>query len=139
MRDVSTQKLNLATNIFHVDSFVVLFSSFFLLCGDLKFDLMFFIQIIWWIRTHQIFKNLIKQNISNVAVCLIKSIWFIKDSFGKHLLKPVFQSIFSFLRYPLLFFPKAFFFNVPLSLNSCCLSWFSRAVIFWAPCFSNVG
>ena len=31
--------------------------SFFLLCGDLKFDLMFFIQLIWWIRTRQIFKN----------------------------------------------------------------------------------
>ena len=33
MRDASTSKLNLATKIFHVDSFVVLFSSFFLLCG----------------------------------------------------------------------------------------------------------
>ena len=29
MRDASTPKLNLATKIFHVDSFVVLFSSFF--------------------------------------------------------------------------------------------------------------
>ena len=46
MRNASTPKLNLATKIFHVDSFVVLFSSIFLLCGDLKFDLMFFIQII---------------------------------------------------------------------------------------------
>ena len=46
MRDASTPKLNLATKIFHVDSFVVLFSSIFLLCGDLKFDLMFFIQLI---------------------------------------------------------------------------------------------
>ena len=46
MRDESTLKLNLATKIFHIDSFVVLFSSFFLLCGDLKFDLMFFIQLI---------------------------------------------------------------------------------------------
>ena len=46
MRDASTPKLNLTTKIFHVDSFVVLFSSFFLLCGDLKFDLMFFIQLI---------------------------------------------------------------------------------------------
>ena len=45
MRDASTPKLNLATKIFHVDSFVV-FSSIFLLCGDLKFDLMFFIQLI---------------------------------------------------------------------------------------------
>ena len=35
MRDASTPKLNLATKIFHVDSFVVLFSFF------LKFDLMF--------------------------------------------------------------------------------------------------
>ena len=46
MRDASTSKLNLATKIFHADSFVVLFSSFFLLCSDLKFDLMFFNQLI---------------------------------------------------------------------------------------------
>ena len=39
-------KLNLATKIFPVDSFVVLFSSFFLFCGDLKCDLMFLIQLI---------------------------------------------------------------------------------------------
>ena len=45
MRDASTPKLNLTTKIFHVDSFVALFSCF-LLCGDLKFDLMFFIQLI---------------------------------------------------------------------------------------------
>ena len=45
MRDASTPKLNLATKIFHVDSFVV-FSSVFLLYGDLKFDLMFFSQLI---------------------------------------------------------------------------------------------
>ena len=51
------EKLNLATKIFHVDSFVVLVSSIFLLCGDLKFDLMFFIQIIWWITARQIFKK----------------------------------------------------------------------------------
>ena len=38
MRDASTPKLNLTTKIFHVDSFVVLFSSFFLLCGDLIFE-----------------------------------------------------------------------------------------------------
>ena len=37
MRDTSTPKLNLATKIFHVDLFVVLFSSFFP-CDDLKFD-----------------------------------------------------------------------------------------------------
>ena len=54
--EVQTPKLNLAVKIFHVDSFVV-FSSTFLLCGDLKFDLMFFIQAIWWIRTHQIFEK----------------------------------------------------------------------------------
>ena len=58
MRDASTPKLNLATKIFHVDSFVVLFSSIFLLCGDLKFDLMFFIKLVWWIRTRQIFKKI---------------------------------------------------------------------------------
>ena len=46
MRDGSTPKLNLATKILHIDSFVVLFSSFFLLCGDLKLDLMFFIPLI---------------------------------------------------------------------------------------------
>ena len=37
MRDARTPKLNLATEIFHIDSFVVLFSSIFLLCGDLNF------------------------------------------------------------------------------------------------------
>ena len=47
MRDASTLKVNLATKIFHDDLFVVIFSSIFLLCGDLKFDLMFFIQLIW--------------------------------------------------------------------------------------------
>ena len=31
MSNVSTPKLNLATKMFHVDSFVVLFSPFFLL------------------------------------------------------------------------------------------------------------
>ena len=46
MRDASTPKLNLAAKIFHVDSFVTLFSSFFLLCDDLKFDLTFFIQLV---------------------------------------------------------------------------------------------
>ena len=45
MSDASTPKLNLAAKIFHVDSCVDLFSSFFLR-GDLKFDLMFFIQLI---------------------------------------------------------------------------------------------
>ena len=54
-KDARKEKLNLATKIFHVDSFVVLVSSIFLLCGDLKFYLMFLIQIIWWIRAHQIF------------------------------------------------------------------------------------
>ena len=42
----STQKLNLATKILHVDLSVVLFSSSFLLCRDLKFDLMFLTQLI---------------------------------------------------------------------------------------------
>ena len=35
--------------------------SFFLLCGDFKFDLVFFIQLIWWIRAHWILKNSIKK------------------------------------------------------------------------------
>ena len=39
MRDASTPKLNLDTKIFHADLFVVLFSSFFLLRGALKFDI----------------------------------------------------------------------------------------------------
>ena len=85
MRDVSTPKLNLATKIFHVDSFVVLFSSFFLLCGDLKLHLMFFIQLIWWIRTPQIFKKfdqtkmvqILLYTLSNLfdSKNLIKLIW----------------------------------------------------------------
>ena len=45
-RDGSTQKLNLAAKILHVDLSVVLFSSSFLLCRDLKFDLMFLTQLI---------------------------------------------------------------------------------------------
>ena len=45
-RDGSTQKLNLATKILHVDLSVVLFSSSFFLCRDLKFDLMFLTQLI---------------------------------------------------------------------------------------------
>ena len=56
MRDASTRKLYLAAKIFHLDSFVV-FSSIFIPCGDWKFDFMFFIQLIWWIRTGQIFKK----------------------------------------------------------------------------------
>ena len=38
MSDASTPKLNFATKVFHAESFVVLFSSFFLLEGGLKFD-----------------------------------------------------------------------------------------------------
>ena len=45
MRDARTPKLNFATKIFHFDSFVV-FPSIFLVCGDLKFNLMFFNQLI---------------------------------------------------------------------------------------------
>ena len=44
MRDADTPQPNPDTNKFRVDSFVILFSSFFLLCGNLKFDLMFLIQ-----------------------------------------------------------------------------------------------
>ena len=85
MRDASTPKLNLATKIFHVDSFVVLFSSIFLLCDDLKFDLMFFIQLIWWIRTCHILKQfdqakmfqILLYTLSNLfdSTNLIKLIW----------------------------------------------------------------
>ena len=46
--------------------------SFFLLRGDLKFNLMFFIQLIWWIRACQIFKKFDQTNVSNFAVYLIK-------------------------------------------------------------------
>ena len=42
MRDASRPKLNPVSKIFHVDSFAVLFSSFFLFGGDLRFDLKFF-------------------------------------------------------------------------------------------------
>ena len=41
MRDISTAKLNLATKIFHVYSFVALFSSFFLICDSLKLDVFY--------------------------------------------------------------------------------------------------
>ena len=75
MRDASTPKLNLATKIFHVDSFVVLFSSIFLLCRDLKLDLMFFIQLISCIRTRQIFKNLIKQKYSKFCCYTLSNLF----------------------------------------------------------------
>ena len=85
MRDASAPKLNLATKIFHDDSYVVVFSSNLLLCGDLKFDLMFFIQLIWWIRTRQIFKKfdqakmfqILLYTLSNLfdSTNLIKLIW----------------------------------------------------------------
>ena len=70
MRDASTPKLNLATTVFHVDLFVVLFSSFFLLCVDLKIDSVFFIQLIWWIRTRQISKKF-----DQTRMFQIKHIW----------------------------------------------------------------
>ena len=41
IRDASITKLNLAIKVFHVDSVADLFSSFFLLCGDLKINLCF--------------------------------------------------------------------------------------------------
>ena len=85
MRDASAPKLNLATKIFHDDSYVVVFSSNLLLCGDLKFDLMFFIQLIWWIRTRQIFKKfdqtknfqILLYTLSNLfdSTNIIKLIW----------------------------------------------------------------
>ena len=59
--------------------------SFFLLCGDLKFDLMFFIQLIWWIRACQIFKTfdqakmlqILLHTLTNLfdSANLIKLIW----------------------------------------------------------------
>ena len=85
MRDASAPKLNLATKTFHVDSFVVLFSSILILCGDLKFDMTFFIQLIWWIRTCQIFKKfdqakkfqILLYTLSNLfdSTNIIKLIW----------------------------------------------------------------
>ena len=48
MKDASTPKLNVAAKIFYFDSFVVLFSSFFLLCGDLKFDAFHPTNLINW-------------------------------------------------------------------------------------------
>ena len=85
MRDASAPKLNLATKTFHVDSFVVLFSSILILCGDLKFDMTFFIQLIWWIRTRQIFKKfdqtknfqILLYTLSNLfdSTNIIKLIW----------------------------------------------------------------
>ena len=85
MRDASAPKLNHATKIFHVDSFVVLFSSILILCGDLKFDMTFFIQLIWWIRTRQIFKKfdqtknfqILLYTLSNLfdSTNIIKLIW----------------------------------------------------------------
>ena len=84
MRDASTPKLNLSTKIFHVDLFVV-FSSVFLLYGDLKFDLIFFSQLIWWIRAHHVFIKFYQGKmfqtllypLSNLfdSTNLIKSIW----------------------------------------------------------------
>ena len=55
----------------------------FLLCGDLKFDLMFFMQPIWWIRTCNIFEKFDQTKmfqtlfLSNLfdSTNLIKLIW----------------------------------------------------------------
>ena len=74
MRDASTPKLNLATKIFHVDSFIALLSSFFLLYGDLKFDLMFFIQLIWWIRIHQNFKKIDQTKMFQILVYTLSNL-----------------------------------------------------------------
>ena len=76
MRDASKPKLNLATKIFHVDSFVVLFSSIFLLCGNLKFDLMFFIKLIRQLEHVRLLKNLIKQKCSKFY-CIPDQIYLI--------------------------------------------------------------
>ena len=73
------EKLNLATKIFHVDSFVVLVSSIFLLCGDLKFDLMFFIQIIWWIRARQIFQKFDQAKMFQILLCTLANLFDSKN------------------------------------------------------------
>ena len=65
--EVQTPKLNLAAKIFPVDSFVE-FSSTFLLCGDLKCDLLFFIQLIWWIRIDQIFEKFDQAKIFHILL-----------------------------------------------------------------------
>ena len=54
MRDVSTPKLKLAAESFHVHSFAVLlvFSSHI---GIKNFDWMFFIKLISWLRARPIF------------------------------------------------------------------------------------
>ena len=74
-RDGSTPKLNLATKIFYVDSFVVLFSSSFLVCIDLKFDLMFLTQLIWWIRICQIFKKFDQTKMSQILLYALSSLY----------------------------------------------------------------
>ena len=53
---------------------------FFLLCGDLKFDLMFYIQLIWWIRARQIFKKFDQTKMFQILMYalpffLIQQIW----------------------------------------------------------------
>ena len=79
MGDASTPKLNLATKIFLVDSFVVLI---FLLCGDLRFDFIFFIQLIWWIKALQIFKKIDQTEIIQILLYTL-SIFFDSTNFIK--------------------------------------------------------
>ena len=56
----------------------------------LKFDLMFFIQLIWWIRTRQIFKNLTKQKCSKFCCYTLSNLF---DS--KNLMKLIWPCISS--------------------------------------------
>ena len=167
MRAASTPKLNLATKIFHVDPFVVLFSSSFFLCGDLKFDLMFLTQLIWWIRTCQIFKKFDQTKMSQILLYalsnlfdstnLIKLIWphiggnlvvglnncatfvFLKTVLVNVFVKTCTSvNLFVFLALFPVTFLKNFFFDFQWSLNLRCLPWFLHT-LFWAMDFSSVG
>ena len=52
----------------NVGSSVVFFSSIFLLSGDSKIYLMFFIQLIWWIRTRLTFEKFDQAKMSQILL-----------------------------------------------------------------------
>ena len=104
MSDASTPKRKPTAKIFHVNSFVVLFSYIFLLMWQFKISIECFSSNQFDEIKHALFfKNWIQQNCFKILlfIYIIKFIWF---NSGDTVLHLVFQSIFlSFLHHSLLF------------------------------------
>ena len=77
MRESSTPKWKLTTTIFHVNSFVVLFSFIFLLMWQLKILIQCFLWNQFDETKHvQFLNNASNKNVSNCVVYIIKFIWY---------------------------------------------------------------